>query len=128
MTTPEGRVKNEVKKQLKALGAYQFWPVQTGMGAKTVDCLACLQGQFVAIETKAPGRKPTPLQLVTLSCIAVARGLTLVIDSVDEAKKLPDLLKAAIQIYAPNSHFPAEPVFGVTTEFDGPIHDDGRVT
>jgi len=90
--TPEGRVKNEVKKQLKLLGAYQFWPVQTGMGAKTVDCLACFRGHFIGIETKAPGKKPTPLQETTLTKIAVAGGISLVIDSVDMAKCLPELI------------------------------------
>ncbi len=90
--TPEGRVKNEVKKQLKALGAYQFWPVQTGMGALTVDCLACLSGSFVAIETKAPGKKPTPRQAVTLTDITKAGGTALVIDSVDMAKRLHEYI------------------------------------
>jgi hypothetical protein len=92
VTTPEGRVKNEVKKQLKALGAYQFWPVQTGMGAVTLDCLACLSGRFIAIETKAPGKRPTPLQETTLTKIAEAGGVTLVIDSVDMAKLIPEIL------------------------------------
>jgi hypothetical protein len=92
--TPEGRVKNEVKKQLKAIGAYQFWPVQTGMGATTVDCLACVRGRFVAIETKAPGKTPTPLQETTLTKIAEAGGWALVIDSVGMAKSLPEILDA----------------------------------
>jgi hypothetical protein len=90
--TPEGRVKNEVKKQLKALGAYQFWPVQQGFGATTVDCLACLAGAFVAIETKAPGKKPTPLQLTTLEKIRISGGIPLVIDSISTAKQLPEVL------------------------------------
>ena len=92
MTTPEGRVKNEVKKQLKALGAYQFWPVQTGMGATTVDCLACYQSYFIGIETKAPGKKPTPRQEVVLTQIREAGGITLVIDSVDMARLIPEII------------------------------------
>ena len=90
--TPEGRVKNEVKKQLKAIGAYQFWPVQSGMGAPALDCYACLAGRFVAIETKAPGKRPTPRQEITLTTIADAGGITLVIDSVDMAKMIPEIL------------------------------------
>jgi hypothetical protein len=92
MTTPEGRVKYEVKKQLKRLGAYQFWPVQTGMGAKTLDCLAGIAGFFVAIETKAPGKKLTPLQQSTVNDIQSSGNRVLVIDSVDMAKRLPELL------------------------------------
>jgi hypothetical protein len=92
--TPESKVKNEVKKQLKALNAYQFWPVQTGMGATTVDCLACLAGLFIAIETKAPGKKPTALQSLTLGKIVAAGGIAIVIDSVDMAKSLPEIIDA----------------------------------
>ena len=92
VTTPEGRVKNEVKKQLKALGAYHFWAVQTGLGATTVDCLACFHGRFVGIETKAPGKKPTPRQEVVLTQIREAGGITLVIDSVAMARLLPEII------------------------------------
>ena len=88
----EYHVKAEVKRQLNKLGAYQFWPVQTGLGAATVDCLACVRGRFVAIETKAPGRTPTPLQQATLTKIALAGGISLVIDTVDLARCLPELI------------------------------------
>jgi hypothetical protein len=98
--TPEGRVKNEVKRQLKILGAYQFWPVQTGMGAAAVDCLACLAGWFLGIETKAPGKKPTPLQQITLTKIADAGGLALVIDSVAMAKQLPEIIQCRSSCHA----------------------------
>lgn len=55
MMTPEGRVKQKLKTWLTCAGVYQFWPVQTGLGAATVDCLCCFNGQFVAIETKREG-------------------------------------------------------------------------
>jgi len=51
-TTPEGKVKAKVKARLKELGAYQFWPVQTGRGAATLDCLGGYRGVFFAVETK----------------------------------------------------------------------------
>jgi hypothetical protein len=92
MSTPESKVKNEVKKQLKKLGAYQFWPVQTGMGMTTLDCLVCLHGQFFAIETKAPGKKPTPRQSCVINDIRNQGSIALVIDSVDMAKRLPEIL------------------------------------
>lgn len=88
----ESHVKYEVKKQLKALGAYQFWPVQQGLGAATLDCLASLDGLFVAIETKAPGKKPTPRQEMTINAIEKSGAKTLVIDCVAMAKRLPELL------------------------------------
>ena len=82
--TPEGRVKNAVKKLLKKYPlVYQFWPVQSGYGAKTLDCLLCVNGYFVSVETKAPGKKPTELQWRTIVDIKLAGGIALVIDSVE---------------------------------------------
>jgi hypothetical protein len=74
MMTPEGEVKAKLKKQLAP--HYQFWPVQTGYGAATVDCLACVAGRFVAIECKASGKKPTPRQLATMREIRKVGGKT----------------------------------------------------
>jgi hypothetical protein len=74
MMTPEGRVKAKLKKLLAE--DYQFWPVQTGYGVATVDCLACLDGKFIAIECKAPGKKPTPRQRATMREIRKAGGIT----------------------------------------------------
>lgn len=53
--TPESYEKQDVKKYLVSLGAYQCWPVQTGYGGATLDCLACINGRFVGIETKQEG-------------------------------------------------------------------------
>lgn len=91
--TPEGKVKAKVKKLLKKHGAYQFWPVQTGFGIKTLDCLACHRGYFIAIETKAPGKKPTDLQWVTIEQIQLARGIAMVVDSGSSLSRLDGILK-----------------------------------
>lgn len=97
MATPEGKVKDKVKRVLKAHGdgVYSFWPVQTGMGAKTVDCLVCAHGHYAAIETKAPGKKPTPLQDLTLRQVRAAGGATFVIDNVDGTGELEAFLQRA---------------------------------
>lgn len=60
--TPEGKIKVKVKNLLNAYACYHFWAVQTGMGARTLDCLGCHNGRAFAIETKAPGKKMTPQQ------------------------------------------------------------------
>ena len=80
MKTPEGKVKDEIKAYLKSIGAYQFWPVQTGYGAATVDCLACYLGRFIAIEAKRPGGQPTARQLKTLGDVEVAWGYAIVVN------------------------------------------------
>ena len=88
MKTPEGKVKDEIKAGLRALGAYQFWPVQMGMGSATIDCLACYRGHFVGIEVKRPDGpgKPTPRQRTVLEDIAKAGGGNICVRSWDEVK------------------------------------------
>jgi hypothetical protein len=85
--TPEGKVKAKVKKALNALPrCYSFMPVQMGMGAATLDYLCCINGRFVAIETKAPGKKLTPRQELTQTTIQEAGGFVFVIYDDDSLK------------------------------------------
>ena len=75
--TPEGYEKSLVKKYLSQIGAYQFWPVQTGYGAATIDCLACINGRFIGIEVKREGYQPasfTVRQRDTLNRIYASGG------------------------------------------------------
>lgn len=90
MTTPEGRVKAQIKAYLTSLGAYQFWPVQTGYGSTTVDCLACIQGKFVAIEVKRPGGEmyATVRQRLVIKQVGEAKGLAFVTDSLERTKRM----------------------------------------
>lgn len=80
--TPEGRVKDRVKKVLTSLDAYWFCPVQNGMGAPGLDFMHIqIPGVPVfAIETKAPGEKPTVRQQRTIDSIRKAGGTVFVID------------------------------------------------
>lgn len=79
--TPEGRVKKMVKKALDTLGpdCWRFMPVQTGFGVPALDFLACIRGKFVAIETKAPGKKLTDMQEATKAAMEAAGGIVLVV-------------------------------------------------
>jgi len=79
--TPEGKTKELVKKVLKQYGAYYHCPVMNGMGKPSLDFICCHKGRFFAIETKAPGKLPTPRQEGTMKEIALAEGLCFVIDS-----------------------------------------------
>lgn len=73
--TPEGKVKQELKRHLDAQRYYYFMPVQTGRGRKTVDFLVCAEGRFIAIEAKATRKeKPTALQMHTLKQVTNAGG------------------------------------------------------
>lgn len=79
--TPEGRVKDYVKRVLRYLGAWYFMPVQTGRGVGGVpDILACVGGRFVGIETKAKGGRLTVRQALQLETLQQAGGLAVVVD------------------------------------------------
>jgi len=64
--TPEGKVKQKVTKLLKQYGCWYWMPVVSGYGAATLDYLAATDGRMFGIETKAPGKKPTPRQRATM--------------------------------------------------------------
>lgn len=77
--TPEGKVKAKVKALFKQYGAYFHMPVQNGMGEPTLDFIACLRGYFIAVETKAPGKKPTKRQQVTMAQMSAAGAFVFVV-------------------------------------------------
>ena len=83
--TPEGRIKAKLKRELDKLpNVYRFMPVQNGMGAPALDFYLCIEGGFVAIETKAPGKKLTPRQEATRDNITAAGGTVYVISTLEE--------------------------------------------
>ena len=95
--TPESKVKHMVKElfahlELAGCKPYVFWPVPSGYGPSSLDCLVCYYGIFIGIETKAPGGKPTPRQEFTISQINAAKGVTLTIDGRRGIEELEYLL------------------------------------
>lgn len=83
MMTPEGRVKDKVKKLLKARGIWYFMPAANGFGRVGIpDFICCMDGKFLAIETKAPGKRDntTANQENRINEIRAARGWALVVD------------------------------------------------
>jgi hypothetical protein len=100
MSTPEGKVKEQVKKVLKAAGAYYHMPVQNGMGSPTLDFICCFRGAYFAIETKAPGGQPTPRQKHTMYEIEyTGGGVVFVIDG--DTKELEEWLAAMDSLQCP---------------------------
>jgi hypothetical protein len=96
--TPEGKVKVKVKNLLNAYGCYHFWPVQTGMGARTLDCLGCHNGRSFAIETKAPGKKLTEQQRAIAQRIEDSRCKVFEISTPDDIVSLEHWLRSIPQI------------------------------
>jgi hypothetical protein len=86
MPTPEKRIKDIVKRRLADefnTLMYRFAPVQNGMGSPTLDVLYCVDGLWFWIETKAPGKEPTPRQDLTIAAIRAAGGICYVVDSAE---------------------------------------------
>ncbi len=81
MATPESKVKANVVKQLKALGAYYFFPLSGGFGRRGVpDVVGCYKGRFFGIECKAGSNKPTALQTKNLQEIDASGGVSMVVN------------------------------------------------
>jgi hypothetical protein len=85
--TPEGKVKDAIKKELRKRDIWYFMPMQNGFGVVGIpDFICCYKGRFVAIETKAPGKRgcTTPNQDRTLAEIATHGGWAVVVDDVQQ--------------------------------------------
>lgn len=92
-STPEGKVKKAIKKALDASGCWQYWPVPSGFGRRTVDVLGLHKGDFFAVEAKAPGKKPTRQQEAELAKITSEGGITFVFDNVADVQTLKEWLE-----------------------------------
>jgi hypothetical protein len=89
-STPEAKVKDACKKYLKSIGAWFFMPVSNGMGQVGIpDIICCYKGMFLAVETKAPGKRmnTTPNQDRVLQEIQNADGWAIVVDNVDQLRE-----------------------------------------
>jgi hypothetical protein len=85
--TPEGRVKEAVKKELKSRGIWYFMPMQNGFGVVGIpDFICCWEGLFLAIETKAPGKRSqtTSNQDRVIAEIKKHDGRAIVVDDVSQ--------------------------------------------
>jgi hypothetical protein len=129
--TPEGRVKKAVNAVFALYPeTYVFMSVPYGYGKSTIDYLACHYGEFVGVETKAPGEVPTPRQEDIIWDINTARGVTFVIDNVDGCGPLAvylELVKQnATRSRKPKTQAGRSPVHGTDTKsvpggaLDGP--------
>ena len=100
MATPEGKVKEAIKKRLNKAGIWQagqpkpaevrgwyYMPVPNGMGVHGIpDFVCCINGLFVGIEAKAPGKvKDTTInQQKRHTEIISAGGVVLVVDDASQ--------------------------------------------
>ena len=91
--TKEKLVKQRAVAQLKAMGAYYFYPATGGYGSSGVpDIVCCYQGRFIGIECKAGKGKTTALQDKNLHEIREAGGTALVVNE-ENVDEITDLLR-----------------------------------
>lgn len=78
--TPEGKVKDAIKKQLLAYGAYFTMPVKAGYGSNgELDFNIGLNGRRLDVEAKAGANQPSELQWIHIERITASGCSSLVI-------------------------------------------------
>ena len=110
MSTPEAKVKKMVNDvlaefservlaqahsipgMLEVSSLKQYWPVPAGFGASDLGCIVCYYGVYITIETKAPGKHPTPRQELTIAQAKGAGGMVFVIDGKEGCEQLRSAL------------------------------------
>ena len=84
MSTPESKVKARINGILsQAKNVWWFMPVQNGMGKATLDYIGAHCGHAFAIEAKAPGKLPTPRQMVTMQDMLKAGITVFIVDGTE---------------------------------------------
>lgn len=97
--TPEGEIKDQVRKVLDEMDAYYFFPAANGYGRTGIpDVIACVGGHFVGIECKAGSKQPTALQQRELDNIEKAEGTGILINA-DNIDILKDILENRQDVY-----------------------------
>ena len=81
----EQDVQRKIIKYLESLGAWTVKTISTNKRG-TPDVLACLNGQFIAIEVKREGKLNTvsPIQQFQLDKIVEAGGIAVAADSLEK--------------------------------------------
>lgn len=101
--TPEGAVKDLVVRCLENHGVFPakkagvfpadvagwyFMPTTAGLGVKGIpDFIGTYKTRFFAVETKAPGKKPTGFQALQIAAIRQAGGAVFVVDGEESLKE-----------------------------------------
>ena len=97
--TPEGEIKDQVRKVLDEMGAYYFFPAANGYGRTGIpDIIACVGGHFIGIECKAGSKQPTALQQRELDNIEKAEGTGILVNA-DNINILKDILENRQDVY-----------------------------
>lgn len=80
----------EIKKYLQTKNELFYWKEHGGQfgTAGIPDIIVCYKGKFIAFECKKPGGKPIILQKITLNKINKAKGIAVVVTSLEQVKDI----------------------------------------
>jgi len=98
--TPEGKVKEDIKKVLKAFGVWYYMPVPSPLGRAGIpDFMGVTpwDGKALGVEAKAPGGKPTENQKRFIQEMNDAGALAMVAWGADEVREALSASKQASQ-------------------------------
>ena len=95
--TPEAKVKDAIKKALKAQDCWYYMPVPGGFGAPSLDFLCAYDGRMFAIEAKAPGKKPTARQRATMKEMGDYNIPCYIVDDAEKAAGYVALIVAVVR-------------------------------
>jgi Holliday junction resolvase len=84
----ESAIQTGILKYLKSLPNTWAVKIVTSNKNGTPDILACVEGQFVALEVKTASGSTSPIQDFQISQITGAGGTAAVVRSVDDVKKV----------------------------------------
>lgn len=91
-TTPENKVKGQIKKWLLSLPGCWFYSATAGPWSVggIPDLIGVINGRFFAIEVKGPGRvnSATPLQKMRIAQIKGAGGVAFIADSLETVQTM----------------------------------------
>lgn len=112
MSTPEGQVKSQVKdllaeyhivpasvvgKEFTRVEGWYYMPGQNGRGVTAIpDYIGEFHGRLFAIETKAPGKKPTKLQQMQMDLIVRGGGTAFAVDGEETLGAFKDWIHQVI--------------------------------
>jgi len=105
--TPEGKVKDQVKKLLDAYdiqpaskagtfenaAGWYYMPVQAGYGVRVVDFIGHYRGIFWACEAKVRGKNPTGFQKLQIDAISCSGGSVFIVDGPETLKNFEEWLE-----------------------------------
>lgn len=105
MTTPEGRLKREIKAYLNAKGIY--WAIiPEGSYGKSgdPDLIVCYKGLFVGLEAKTYDGHQSNIQKVRQREIEDSGGVYAIVRSVEEVEKVLDMAIENIKAHRRNKN------------------------